>query len=71
MKIECSNISVRYKNGVQALKDVSCELAMGMYGLIGPNGAGKTTLMKVLASLIEPSGGALRIDEKGDHAHRF
>lgn len=33
-----------------------------MYGLIGPNGAGKTTLMKVLVTLIEPSGGTLWID---------
>ena len=33
-----------------------------MFGLLGPNGAGKTTLMKILATLLEPDGGAAELN---------
>lgn len=34
----------------------------GLFGLIGPNGAGKTTTLKMLATLIKPDEGEIRID---------
>jgi ABC-2 type transport system ATP-binding protein len=37
--------------------------AGSLYGLIGPNGAGKTTTLRMLAGLLEPSGGEIRINE--------
>jgi ABC-2 type transport system ATP-binding protein len=33
-----------------------------VYGLIGPNGAGKTTTVRMLTTLLEPSGGTARVD---------
>ncbi len=33
-----------------------------IYGLIGPNGAGKTTLMTMVASLLKPTAGSIRVD---------
>ena len=50
-----------YANGVQALRDVSLEVAPGMFGLLGPNGAGKTTLMKILATLLDADAGAVEV----------
>ena len=36
--------------------------AGGVYGVLGPNGAGKTTTIKMLCTLLEPSGGVATIN---------
>src|ERR1700751_3850882 len=54
--------------GVRALDDVTLRVCRGeVLGLIGENGAGKSTLMRVLAGVIAPSEGAIRIGGN-DHA---
>ncbi len=45
----------------QALDGVTVRLGDGITGLLGPNGAGKTTLMRVLATVIAPDEGAVRL----------
>ncbi len=45
-----------------ALEDISLAFENGVYGLLAPNGAGKTTLMKMLATLLFPTSGAIRWD---------
>ena len=48
---------------VVALDNVSFMLAPGQtLAIFGPNGAGKTTLVKVLAGLIRPQRGTVRVD---------
>ena len=43
---------------VVAVEDISFEVANGeLFGLLGPNGAGKTTTVKMLTTLLIPSGG--------------
>ena len=45
-----------------AVENVSLKLAAGeIYGFLGPNGAGKTTTIKMLAGLLQPSGGTISI----------
>lgn len=59
--IEIDHLSIRYKNGVTALDNVSFTAGSGVFGLLGHNGAGKTTLMKALVTVLEPSAGAIRV----------
>jgi ABC-2 type transport system ATP-binding protein len=44
-----------------ALDGVSLDLATGVTGLLGPNGAGKTTLLRMLATVLAPDTGSLRL----------
>ena len=50
-----------YHGGVYALNNVDLTIPPGMFGLLGPNGAGKTTLMCILAGIVRPTSGTIRI----------
>jgi len=63
-RLGAARISKRF-GGVQALREVSFEIAAGeVFGLIGPNGAGKTTLFNVLTGIYAPDGGSFVFDGK-------
>ncbi|HEV3486979.1 MAG TPA: ABC transporter ATP-binding protein [Vicinamibacterales bacterium] len=57
------NLSRTYPNGVRALRNVSLNIPVGMFGLLGPNGAGKSTLMRILATLQDPDDGSIHLGE--------
>jgi ABC-type multidrug transport system ATPase subunit len=45
----------------QAVTGVDLEVGAGVFGLLGPNGAGKTSLLRMMATVIRPSSGRLRL----------
>jgi ABC-2 type transport system ATP-binding protein len=45
----------------RALEGVTLDIQTGVTGLLGPNGAGKTTLQRILATVLAPDRGRLRI----------
>lgn len=55
--LSINHLSLTYKNGFQAVKDISLEIQNGMFGLLGPNGAGKSSLMKTIVGLQKPTSG--------------
>lgn len=61
MRIEITSLTKSYRGGVTALDGVDLAIDTGMYGLLGPNGAGKTTLMRILAGVIRPTSGSIRV----------
>ncbi|MCG3133361.1 MAG: Daunorubicin/doxorubicin resistance ATP-binding protein DrrA [Planctomycetes bacterium] len=55
--IEIQGLTKMYR-GVVALQDLDLRIEAGSaFGFIGPNGAGKSTTIKILATLIRPTGG--------------
>ncbi|HET7388498.1 MAG TPA: ABC transporter ATP-binding protein [Nocardioidaceae bacterium] len=52
----------REKKVVEAVRGVSFAIERGeLFGLLGPNGAGKTTTIKMLITLLLPTGGSARV----------
>ena len=45
----------------RALDGIGLELQPGITGLLGPNGAGKTTLLRILATVLAPDAGRVRL----------
>lgn len=50
------------RGSVEALSGVSFQASAGeVFGLLGPNGAGKTTALRILSTVLKPSGGTASI----------
>jgi ABC-type multidrug transport system ATPase subunit len=60
MNVEISNVTKRFGRA-QAVAGVTLETGSGVFCLLGPNGAGKTTLLRMMATVIPPSSGRMRL----------
>ena len=61
MKLTISDLTKDF-GSFRAVDQVTFTMHSGVYGLLGVNGAGKTTLMRMLTTLIPPTGGEIRWD---------
>src|SRR4051795_5406079 len=56
--IEVQRLEREFKGGLRAVDGIDLEVADGeVYGFLGPNGAGKTTTVRMLVTLLRPTGG--------------
>ncbi len=62
--VELDKLSKTYPGGdAPAVADFSLEIPSGrLVAFLGPSGCGKTTTLKMIAGLIQPSGGQIRFD---------
>jgi len=61
--VQASGLVKRY-DGREALRGVGFEAGAGeLVAIIGPNGAGKTTLLSILAGILKPDAGEVRVGE--------
>ena len=58
--VSLRGVTKRYRS-VAALDAVDLDLGPGITGLLGPNGAGKTTMLRVMATVLRPDDGQVRL----------
>jgi ABC-2 type transport system ATP-binding protein len=62
LAIETTGLVKNYGGDTRAVDGISFQVAPGeLFGFLGPNGAGKTTTIRILATLLAPSGGTARV----------
>ena len=60
MNIDIDDVARRF-GGTHAVDGVSLHTGPGVFGLLGPNGAGKTSLLRMMATVLPPTSGRLRL----------
>jgi NitT/TauT family transport system ATP-binding protein len=61
--VEVRGVSKIYEGGVEALNQIGLDFPEGqLTTLLGPSGCGKTTLLKIIAGLIAPTVGSVRVE---------
>lgn len=69
--IECAQIQKKYKRK-EAINSITFHLEEDkIIGLIGRNGSGKTTLLKLLAGIIKPTSGVLKVFDENPFNNLF
>ena len=60
--IDVRGLQREYKSGLKAVRGIDFSVAPGeVYGFLGPNGAGKTTTVRMLVTLLRPTGGSATV----------
>ncbi len=60
--VEAEGLEREFKGGIRAVDGVDLAVRRGeIYGFLGPNGAGKSTTVRMLTTLLRPTGGRARV----------
>jgi ABC-2 type transport system ATP-binding protein len=60
--VEVRGLVREFKGGIRAVDDLDLEVRAGeIYAFLGPNGAGKTTVVRILTTLLRPTGGSAMV----------
>ena len=63
MRVEFDNVGKTYDGDSWAVRQLALDIPSGsIFGLIGPNGAGKSTTLRMMATVMNPTEGAIRHD---------
>lgn len=69
--LEVENLRKTFRSGsgdVEAVRGISLKIEEGIVlGFLGPNGAGKTTTIKMIAGLVRPDSGSIRVAGLNPH----
>jgi ABC-type multidrug transport system ATPase subunit len=68
MNVDVHGLSRRYGRR-PAVAGIDLGVPAGVFGLLGPNGAGKTTLLRMLATVLRPDAGILRLLGRDPEQH--
>ena len=72
--LEINNVSLNYqtpKDEITAIKDLSFYCNKGDFmSIIGPSGCGKTTVLSLIAGLISPTSGEIRLNGENGYSRR-
>ncbi|HEV8655873.1 MAG TPA: ABC transporter ATP-binding protein [Candidatus Limnocylindria bacterium] len=69
MSVTLEHVGIRYRAGVEVLRDVTLRVGHGEFvAIVGPSGCGKSTLLGAIADLLDPAdcdvGGRILIDDR-------
>jgi NitT/TauT family transport system ATP-binding protein len=74
LSLRLDGVSVRFppvESPVEALRDLTLDIPAGsLTVIIGPNGCGKSTLLRLIAGLLQPAAGDVRIGDGSDGTPR-
>lgn len=63
VRVELENVGKTYDGDSWAVRELKLDIASGaIFGLIGPNGAGKSTTLRMMATVMSPTEGQVRLD---------